>query len=811
MVGTMLNDLFLSIHLWSKTRFQSLVIALGFLVALTFSAVSLSSLTYFLDMSPKGVNINGNQVFTINGLDQSRESQGLSLKTLAELKAMSIVEDITYFSYSDVSIETGESKILTVTAGLVSNNFFDRLGIPVQVGVASNAFSSSKKVVLSYEFWMDSLFARKDVINEELFINGIPYRIAGVLTEEFKGLDSNTARVWISDDNFVDLLKISFGKNSSIPEHIIKATKENIAQNQNRLLVNVFANSKVDLEILNNEIERLLVNKTSNNSSKVIQENLKVQAYSGFNFEPKSNALFIMKFELIKIISALLVFSVAITFVSAIYNRTVGRLEEFETRIAVGATFSQLFKQMMNENGPIMILLAVSANILAATFNGFNIIPMSQNPLTYILIAAFQSLSLIVLTAVASLTPLLQVIQEVSNRSIDSKRKHEKKKYLEYGLITLQMAFMFVVVTVSLNVVGNLQEESSDFRGFNNSDTHILSLSIGFEDDSGNRLGTDDLHDLIRSQTEGRFAIENVAFSNREPQSRKLMTEKAIFVDDKYSKEIRILPIDVSYTYFETLGVQIIEGRTFRNADEVVVSRGFGDLSAKELLGREILIGMNPAAKKTKIVVGIAADVAHLGVGVITPATVYSKINEGSVIATEYLIFDSKVSNTKNWNEIVTNLLPKDSILQVDYMGSLESLIKEQYGKERQAVRILIILSLILSVFIITSASAIQNTNLNRKRMTLGIHLALGASRFALFLRVLGFYIVLTIIGMLLALPFVPIALEAILPYLELAHSINISSMYMNFAILILVVLLMNIPTILLLFRYNLSSLIHHR
>ena len=89
-----------------------------------------------------------------------------------------------------------------IFAGSVSVNFFEALGI---IPAAGGLFNSSDtehdgadpKVVLSHHFWVRRFNADRAVIGRTVQLNGHPFVVIGVASEQFRGLSVVSADVWV--------------------------------------------------------------------------------------------------------------------------------------------------------------------------------------------------------------------------------------------------------------------------------------------------------------------------------------------------------------------------------------------------------------------------------------------------------------------------------------------------------------------------------------------------------------------------------------------------------------------------------------
>ncbi|HKS81584.1 MAG TPA: ABC transporter permease [Candidatus Acidoferrales bacterium] len=81
----------------------------------------------------------------------------------------------------------------TVQGQIVSGNFFSVLGVPAVLGrtlmPADDQPSAEPAVVISNSFWRTRLAADPKIVGQRLILNGVEYRVVGVLPAGFEGLE----------------------------------------------------------------------------------------------------------------------------------------------------------------------------------------------------------------------------------------------------------------------------------------------------------------------------------------------------------------------------------------------------------------------------------------------------------------------------------------------------------------------------------------------------------------------------------------------------------------------------------------------
>jgi predicted permease len=97
-------------------------------------------------------------------------------------------------SFSGLTYQIGKGAMVALNGrrmivGLhvVSENYFDVLGVPMQSG--PGFLKNRPSLIVSHSFWMRELEGRPDIIGRTLLVNGQTFTIGGVATPDFRGTD----------------------------------------------------------------------------------------------------------------------------------------------------------------------------------------------------------------------------------------------------------------------------------------------------------------------------------------------------------------------------------------------------------------------------------------------------------------------------------------------------------------------------------------------------------------------------------------------------------------------------------------------
>ena len=121
---------------------------------------------------------------------------GVSYPNYRDLRDVSHAFDgLVAYQISSVSFARSRETVREMHRGaLVSDNFFDVLGVPPALGRTfrpeeGRVPGRDAVVVLSYDFWKNALAADASIVNAVVWMNSIDFHVIGVAAEDFTGME----------------------------------------------------------------------------------------------------------------------------------------------------------------------------------------------------------------------------------------------------------------------------------------------------------------------------------------------------------------------------------------------------------------------------------------------------------------------------------------------------------------------------------------------------------------------------------------------------------------------------------------------
>jgi predicted permease len=481
-------------------------------------------------------------------------------------------------SFSAMGVFTGESPVMiwnragegeTLRAALVSANFFSILGIQPALGRGflpeeDRVATAAPVVVLSHAVWRQRLASDPAIVGKSLTLNGRNYTVVGVAPAAFTGL------------------VIGFSPDVWTPMAMQRAVSPGLDLNERRMhwLLGIGRlkpgitprQASADLAVLGQQLARDFPDTNKNLMPDVVPVELVPAPFRGIAGG----------------ISAVLMAVVGLVLLIACANvanlllaKASSRRREVAVRIALGANRRRLIQQMLTESvliaviaGAVGLLLSFWAAPLLLSLTPSSL-PLGVNVSPDARVLAFTLLASIATGIVFGLAPALQQSKsnQVDNLKDGAVHGGSSRSRLRNLLVVAQVtACVVLLVGASLCLRSLLNARSID-PGFDSHNTVAAGLTVetfGYDETRG-RAFYARLLEQIRAMPGVRYA----SLTDHLPLGQ-IMRMQGIEIDGYQAPRgpsgMSGLPIDMALVgpdYFETMGIPVLSGRSFKNSDDV--------------------------------------------------------------------------------------------------------------------------------------------------------------------------------------------------------------------------------------------------
>jgi putative ABC transport system permease protein len=533
----------------------------------------------------------------------------------------------------------GGAEAHQVRTGVVSWQFFDLFGVKPLLGrtfvAADEQHGANKVLILSYEFWKHVEKGDPHIIGKKYQMNDAVHQVIGVLPQIPQ----------YPNENDVYMPTTSCPARSS--KAMVEAREMRMMNLFGRLRPNeTLEHSRSDVATAGNSI-------ASDYPGSYPKEQGFVTTTSILRDDLTKRAKPIL-FALLGASGFLLLIACA-NVANLILARMVRREPELMIRSALGAGNGRLLRQLLTENFILTILAATAGLVFASgslellkEFIG-QMTPRAREIVIDRGVLAFTILCAAATTIIFGSVAALHSRQDLSSGLKEAGRTGSEggSEFVRRILITAQMAFSFILLIAAGLLLRSFVHLIRVDPGF--VPQRVYAVSVGL---NGSRFVPDEqrlsLAKRILQKLQSQPGVMSAAVSSSYPfdpdnmmgmnQTRRFQVEG----DHKPENELPGVSITrrASPDYFQTLGIPLIAGRTFRDSDDskspmvVVMNRAlalkrFGN---RDPIGKRISFDNEHWAT----IIGIVGDVKEFGLNLQTPYQLYLPLfqepNVGSVL-----------------------------------------------------------------------------------------------------------------------------------------------------------------------------------
>jgi predicted permease len=456
-----------------------------------------------------------------------------------------------------------------VTASLVSGNFFQVLGVQPALGrpllPPDDEGSSGKPViVLSHRGWSKLFPGDFTVIGRSVRVNGRPYEIVGVMPEEFRGLGILSPDYWAPLALSAQFRDADSGKEREGAVEVVGRLKPGTSPEAAAAALTIWASEHIDLRTIPGG--RLSV------TLRPSQGTIVTDVESLLVFSP-----IFFAFGLILMIGCANVANLLLA-------RGVSRQREIGTRLSLGASRQRIIRQLLTES----VLLALAAAALGLAVSRFalesalyavtSLLPSTLlevdftrwTPTADWRVFVFLAVGAIVSTAFFGLAPALQATRLDLVRTMRGDVANARPARARRALIAVQVGASALLLICSVVFLRGAFAASTVDPGVRTSDT--ITVAIRNEPRRAALLQALAAHpsvSAIAASSQPTLAVAATSASAKADLSQRLAVDR----------------MAVSPEYFDVLGIALVRGRSFTQAERSLES---GVAIVTEAAGRRL-------------------------------------------------------------------------------------------------------------------------------------------------------------------------------------------------------------------------------
>lgn len=499
-------------------------------------------------------------------------------------------------------------------AGIVSDDFFTTLGVPLFLG-RGIAPGETNTTVLSYRLWKGTFEGDPAILGRGLILDGKLFTVVGILPANNRSIVGFgiSPQIYVPVQPSGDYLQLYARLPEGMTIAIARARLQTVLQQLDRTYPDPY------------------VQRT---------KGTRITGVIGFDLLNQQMPGVISAFFAMLLVVVALVLLIACTNVaSLLLARASSRSLELAIRLSLGASRRRIIRHLLAES-----LLLCTVGALAGLFIDLACAKLLDNlvlpiPVPIHLVVSpdwrllWYALGLVLLSALlCGLLPALKAVGRDTNNSLKEEQRHTAKTWtLRSALVAGQLSVSIVLLAAGFLFVHNLLRATKMNPGF---DTHhtIWAYMRLVPEQYKDPEETKQLS-LVRTALDRLRAlpgVESAAITRHVPFADNCVTGPHLQTDIS-SKAIlvRYQCNNVGPDYFGTVGIPLLRGREFNSADRkgsqpvVIVNETF----AHTVFGQSDPIGHTIKTDlpndKVKLVIGIAKDSKYFTLGETQQSAVY--------------------------------------------------------------------------------------------------------------------------------------------------------------------------------------------
>jgi len=656
---------------------------------------------------------------------------------------------VEYHSMSFVLLNQGEPD--RVDTGVVSSNFFEVLGVRPQLGRTFNDtdddLGAEPVLVLSHRYWQEKFGGDSDVVGRVVEMNDHAHTVVGVLP----------AFPQYPRDNDV------YMPTSACP---FRSGAERRMQQNHRTFaaLNVFGRlaPQASVDQASTEIRTVAGGFTRD----FPQDYQRAREFTGQAESLRDQLVRDARPMLLALSGAtMLVLIIACANVANLaLARAVRRGRELALRLALGAGRARLVRQLVTESMLVAVAGGVGGVLLAWWSVGLLVDFVGRfTPRTGQIdmdasVFAFAVATSLVTGVVFGALPAFAVRRNIAQSMRDGAAQSGDgggRQRLRSTLVVAQVGVSFVLLVGAGLLLQSFYRLSAVPLGF---DTNRVMTAAIFGNFSRTPQDTLRIETAILDGLRASPGVTSAALTTAVPLSDITPGQQAIVIEGRPADDARPWQVDpnvASDGYFETLGVPVLAGRSFRESDRTdptpvaVINQTMAGLWDREdPVGRRFRVAAGGSASWITVV-GVVGDFKLYGADSAPTAEYYAPVGPANPFAGRLLVRTD--GNPYDLIPVIKAAVARvDPTAPVEELQTIEELENGRLAVPGVTAALLSMFAFVALVITVAGIAGLVATSVSQRTREFGLRMALGASRGSVLGQVLRQGLLLVSIGLVI-------------------------------------------------------------
>jgi predicted permease len=675
-------------------------------------------------------------------------------------------------SDNNIELDAGQGKtsVEKIRGRIVSGNYFSVLGLQPSAGRLITAAddtteNSNPVVVLSYGFWQRRFALSPSIIGADLRLNGFPFTVIGVAPEGFEG------------DIVGDQMAV-FVPMSMQPE-IIRGRRWLIVANRSwlnligRLMPNTTrAQAEANLNIVFQQAVKgsygaLL---SADDLTTIRETRMKIDVAPGGGGFSRVRSNYRVPLLLLMGIVGLVLLIACVNVANLLLARASARSREIAIRLAIGADWIRLLRQLLTESIVLSFLGGITGSLLAVWSVRFLVTLLGSRTVLPLVpdarVLAFTIAISLATGLIFGLIPALRATRVQVSPTLKEAGRSTRERGSHFGLgkglIAGQVALSLLVLFAACLLVRSLQKIMAQDFGYDRTRivlARIDPVSAGYTNETMKPLAERLLARL--ASTPGVRAVTystNGLFTGTESNDDILVPGFDRSSEDRAANEDYVGP-----SYFGVVGIPVLTGRGIEEQDTALSTRV---AVVNEAMVKHFFAGENPIGRQFRIddqawldrpitIVGISRDARDHPSDLRAEVKPRFYMSFQQVPDTTQIVFEAQVAGSPSAavNSVVNQIKAVDPNLPITNFRALDDLVNDSASNQIALAKLSLFFAVLALVLACVGLYGVMSYTVAGRTREIGVRMALGAARGDVLHLVLREGMLLVTIGLAIGIP----------------------------------------------------------